>query len=338
MVGRVQRHSYSIACAACLLTISCSSTTAAPRGVRPIAAGSDTYVALNDLADFYGMRLSSRGNTVTARSKWSELQFSTHSRKAHFNGMRLWLHGPTTKIRRKWSLTETDMATAVDPLLRPDVHLRNQGYRVVILDPGHGGKDRGARGRRGVEEKRAVLDVAKRARVHLANAGLKVYLTRDGDRSLTLGERCRKAARWGGNLFVSIHLNSSTTAGAKGIETYVLTAPGYPPTNGKARKRAGKTHLPGHRFAEANTILGYHLHRNLLDRTGNSDRGLRRAGFYVLKNAPCPATLIEMGFLSNKAEEEKVLEASYREKLAQAITKGILDYVDAVKRARLAAP
>jgi len=209
---------------------------------------------------------------------------------------------------------------------------------VVVLDPGHGGKDRGARGRRGVEEKRVVLDVAKRTRVHLANAGLKVYLTRDGDRSLTLDERCRKAARWGGDLFVSIHLNSSTTAGATGVETYALTAPGYSPTNGKPNKRSTKTHHPGHRFAEGNTILSYHLHKNLLDRTGSSDRGLRRAGFYVLKNAPCPATLIEMGFVSNKAEEERILKADYRENLAQAVTRGILDYVDAVKRARLAAP
>jgi N-acetylmuramoyl-L-alanine amidase len=250
-----------------------------------------------------------------------------------YNGMQLWLHMPLRKIRYRWSMTKKDMACVIDPLLRPNLHLRGRGRRVVVLDPGHGGRDRGARGWRAVEEKRVVLDVARRARVHLANEGLKVYLTRDGDRSLSLEERCRKAARWGADIFVSIHMNSSKTAGATGIETYVLAAPEYQSTNAARPERGHPMVYPGHTYEEANAILGYFVQRGLLDKLKGSDRGLRRAKFIVLKNAPCPAALAECGFVSNKREAEKMLSRHYRESIALGIVKGVLDYVEAVKRA-----
>jgi N-acetylmuramoyl-L-alanine amidase len=275
---------------------------------------------------------------VTLKSDWTHFQFEVNSRRATINGMTLWLHGPLRKIRRHWSLSEVDVQASIDPLLRPQIYLNDLGSRVVVLDPGHGGKDRGARGHRAVEEKRVVLDVAKRARAHLANAGLKVYLTRDVDRQIPLRERTQKAAAWNADIFVSIHCNASATAGAEGIETYVVTSSGHPSTNARNQSRPEAVSHRGNKYETANTILGYYLQRSLLRHMEAKDRGLRRARFLVLREAPCPAALVELGFLSNRREEELFLAADYREKAARALANGIIDYVSAVKRAHVAIP
>ena len=178
-----------------------------------------------------------------------------------------------------------------------------------------------------------VLDVARRVRVHLANAGLKVYLTRDTDRYLTLAERVRRAARWRADLFVSIHANATRQPRARGVETYVLAMPGFPSTNDGGGRGVRRTAFQGNAWNGANLVLGYLIQRSLLDYTRAPDRGVRRSRFYVLKEAPCPAVLVECGFLSNTAEESRLLRVEYREKVARGIASGILLYADAVERA-----
>ena len=304
------------------------------RGVKTVNIAGDEYVALSEVASFYGMRTPpSFGKNIPLRSPWSELDFEENSRRMSFNGMQLWLHMPTTRVRHRWSIAAKDMAFVIDPLLRPGVYLKGRRCKVVVLDPGHGGQDRGASGWRAVEEKRVNLDVAKRARVLLANEGMTVYLTRDGDRYVNLDERCRMAARWGADVFVSIHMNSSRSASASGVETYVLASPGYPPTNASRIERVPSTPAPGNRHEEANAVLGCYLHKGLLDCLKQPDRGLRRARFVVLKEAPCPAALVECGFVSNRREAELMLQTSHRESIARGISDGVLNYLNAIRRA-----
>ena len=306
--------------------------------LRVIISGGERYVTLKDVASVYGFSVSAPpGRKVYLQSKTRSLEFEIDSRQARFNGTRVWLHSSVTKVRGKWVVTETDARRVLAPLLEPASYLASRDYKVVVLDPGHGGDDRGAKGRRNVEEKRVVLDVVRRARVHLANAGLKVFLTRETDRFIELGERSAKTARWGGDIYVSVHLNSAPSAAPSGIETFVVATPGYPTTAGTTATRSDRLSYAGNSFDSANAVLGYYLQRALLSKAGGEDRGVRRARFMVLRNAPCPAALVECGFVSNSKEESLMLQANHREAIALAISKGVLDYVDAVKKARVVA-
>jgi N-acetylmuramoyl-L-alanine amidase len=304
-------------------------------GVRVTTIAGQRWISVKDLAARYGLILRvPPGQSVYLRSAATTIEFRVDSREARFNDLAIWLHAPLLKQGGKWMITEADASKVVDPLMRSAAYLASRGRRVVVLDPGHGGYDRGARGRRGVEEKRVVLDVAKRARGHLVNAGYKVYLTRESDRFVSLEERCAKAKRWGADVFVSIHINSAPTREPKGLETYVMTVSGLPSTAAGVRSRGDAAFHAGNKQDSANTVLGYYLQRALLAKAKGEDRGVRRARFAVLKSAPCPAALVECGFVSHPAEESRMLSRDHREAIALAVSKGVLDYMAAVNRAK----
>jgi len=189
-----------------------------PRGLRYVTRAGKKLVYLNEVARVYNLRLRKAGQkNLSLSSRWSRLLFRENSRELTFNGVRVWLNAPLYRAGWRHALDYADACWTLDPLLRRYAHLQRLRCRRVVLDPGHGGRDRGARGRRGVEEKAVVLDIARRVRVHVANAGLKVYLTRESDRYLSLDERVKKAARWNADLFVSIHANA--TVGRRGRGT-----------------------------------------------------------------------------------------------------------------------
>jgi len=192
----------------------------------------------------------------------------------------------------------------------------------------------GAKGKRGVEEKRAAIDIARRVRTQLTAAGIKVYMTRENDRFIELEERSKLAKRWGAELFVSIHLNSASSTLAQGIETYVLSGAGYSSTAGSSRGEA----LPGNRYDAGSAILGYYLQRSLVQQVDSVDRGLKRSRFIVLRNAPCPAALVELGFLSHQGEERKMMQESYREQLASGIVKGVMNYINSTRQSQRGQP
>ncbi|MCS6770478.1 MAG: N-acetylmuramoyl-L-alanine amidase [Kiritimatiellae bacterium] len=291
----------------------------------------EKYVPLRELSRAYDMSLSGPDDQrLILQNRTRKIVFKVDSREATVDGVTVWMHAPLERIRDRWSIREVDARTVIDPLIRPERHLRGIGHRIVVLDPGHGGHDTGAKGRRGVEEKRVVLDLARRIRAHLVNAGVRVYLTRENDRFVELDERTRKAARWRADLFVSIHLNSAANTSAAGIETYVLAAAGYESTAG------GLSNLtqPGNRYEAANGIAAYLIQRSMLQRLRAPDRGVRRSRFLVLRNAPCPALLIECAFVSNPQEEALLLKESYRATLAESIARGILAYLHLVRRSQ----
>lgn len=324
-----------LVCLVVALAMHPADAAAGSSDLRVIVSEGGRYHSLKDVASAYGLTLRTSGRSIFLRSKWTELEFEVDSRRAVVNGTGVWLHNPVKRVWSRWLISEVDVRKTIDPLLRPTAHLSRKGMAVVVLDPGHGGPDKGASGRRNVEEKRVVLDVAKRARVHLANAGVKVYLTRETDRFIPLNDRTAKAAKWDADAFVSIHLNAAAARSAEGVETYVIAAPGCPTTAAQKPSRSDATAHAGNLHDEANIVLGYHLQRALRQKTRSVDRGVRRARFMVLRNAPCPAALIECGFLSNTEEEAKMLNADHREAIALAITQGVLDYVQSVRHAKV---
>lgn len=300
-------------------------------GVTPFEHEGHRYIRLDELAAFYRAPLIPSGDAtqVSIRSSLAGLTFSYGHREARIGNTVVWMHEAMDQARGSWVIREVDALTVIDPIMRPAEYLRGVGHRIVLLDPGHGAQDPGAKGRRGVEEKTAALDIARRTRRYLAGTGIDVRMTRTTDEFIKLEDRASLAAWVKADLMVSIHLNSAENKSAHGIETFVLTAEGQAGTYGGRR-----AHAPGNQHNAGNTALGFQLQRAMVEQTGAYDRGLRRAGFIVLRNAPCPAALVECGFLSNGDEEARIMTVEYRDQLARGIANGILRYVTLAKKAK----
>jgi N-acetylmuramoyl-L-alanine amidase len=167
-----------------------------------------------------------------------------------------------------------------------------------VIDPGHGGFDRGGIPGQRVAEKTMALDVAQRLAKTLRHAGYRVVMTRDSDVFVSLGQRVLIANNYHDAIFVCVHFNSATRVGANGIETY------YYSTNSAS--------------------LAASVHRHLIGETSTDNRGIRRRGYYVLRRTDIPAVLVECGFLTNPDEARLALQSSYRQKLADAIADGVM--------------
>ena len=312
--------------------------TPVPAQVRMLKAmtyAGKRYVALKDLAAMYGLPLTMPGGkALLIRGQYTGLQFTADGRQAVINGSLVWLHAPVSKVGGLWSISDADAQFVVDPLVRPSAYLGARGLRTVVLDAGHGGKDPGTVGRGGIREKDLALDIALRVKAHLAAAGLRVVMTRDGDRFWELEDRPYLAARGAGDVFVSIHMNAAASRTVQGVETFATAAEHYPPT--AESKLTGKyPAVPNNQFNHSNAILGSQIQRALVGITRAEDRGLKRARFVVLRNSAMPAALVECGFLSNPQEEQKLSTPSYRETVAQGVAQGILNYFALVGRAKV---
>jgi N-acetylmuramoyl-L-alanine amidase len=169
-------------------------------------------------------------------------------------------------------------------------------FRTVVLDAGHGGIDRGAKGVDNSSEKTYALDTAKRVEKGLKRAGFRVVMTRRSDYFVTLPRRVALSNRQRGAIFVSIHYNWARRTSASGTETFYYNSRSYP--------------------------LAANIQRELARFSPN--RGVKRARFHVLRNNVRPAVLVECGFLSNPGDARKARSASYRQRVADAIVRGIV--------------
>ena len=216
--------------------------------------------------------------------------------------------------------------------------------RVVVLDPGHGGKDPGAIGKSGLQEKDVVLDVARRVKKELEAAGLTVYLTRDEDRFIPLTSRPKIAVHKKSDLFVSIHANATHSRWIEGFEVYYLSE--SVDDDARAREAAENSSLE---LEDVDLLESFSLKTILWDMIYTENRkesvelarilgdvvsrqmdlkmlGVRGAGFVVLKGSAVPSVLVEVGYLSNVDGEHKLYDSSYRQRLAKAIADGILQF------------
>jgi N-acetylmuramoyl-L-alanine amidase len=185
----------------------------------------------------------------------------------------------------------------------PNYPLRN---RIIVLDPGHGYNDPGTH-YDGYQEKDIVLSVGQKVAERLRTAGAKVIMTRETDTFLALDERVDMAEKVFAELFVSLHVNSvKNNTTANGTETYFNTSMNM---NGAESK-----------------LLAYEIQKEMVERADMYDRGIKDSGFYVIKNNQIPAVLLEMGFLPNKEDREKLVSDQYQEIIAEAIYQGIRNY------------
>lgn len=226
--------------------------------------------------------------------------------------------------------------------------------RVIVLDPGHGGIEQGAVGPTGLDEKEVTLDIARRLRLRLSSMKPKptVVLTRDEDRVLALDERTAVANHNRADLFLSIHVNSSPRSSATGAETYFLAAEA---SDDEARMAAalenrGSTEvaqrnldlvlweLAQTQFLAESAALAEAVQRQLNLLTGTRDRGVRQAPFRVLTGAQMAAVLVEVGFISNPAEETKLRSSEYREQIVSALAAAVGDFLARAERLDAPAP
>lgn len=260
-------------------------------------------------------------NFYLARGKEN---FSFRAERADFRISNVSVAGsfPSRKVGNHLYLSAVDVDTILRPFFATRQSLRRHTLRRIIIDPGHGGFDRGAAGKR-IVEKTVVLKIARRVAEILKRCGYACFLTRRSDYLVPLNQRCIIANRNKGDLFVSLHCNASKDKRATGIETYCLTPAGASSTN---QKKILYTTFKGNAMNSNNFLLAYEIQRALLQRTKGHDRGVRHSRFAVLRNLNMPGVLVEMGFVSNDAEERKLATPLYQEQIARAIAVGIINY------------
>lgn len=174
---------------------------------------------------------------------------------------------------------------------------------VVVIDPGHGGRDPGAVGIGGLQEKQVIFPISLRVAELLEQQGVVVVMTRREDITLDLQSRVDIANRARGNIFVSIHANaiSMSRPDVNGVETYFAS--------------------------ESGRRLAATIQSNLLSATGMRDRGVKQARFFVIRHTNMPAALVEVGFVTGAEDAPRLADPAWRETAAQAIARGILQYI-----------
>ena len=227
--------------------------------------------------------------------------------------------------------------------------------RTIVIDPGHGGKDPGASGKRS-QEKDIVLAVAKLLRKNLADEGFNVKLTRSKDIFIELHQRATLANQWDGDLFISLHCNAIDATEERkkiiqGYQFYVLRAPESEEDKAIARRENAVATLYGEKNAkdelsplewfklearlEQYKQTSYLFTEKLLDsfeggKIKKMNTGVGGAGFMVLVGAMMPAVLIELGFISNEEDEAYMMTKVGQQDLADRIAEAVSNYKDAV--------
>jgi N-acetylmuramoyl-L-alanine amidase len=248
----------------------------------------------------------------------------------------------------------TDLAPVPAPAA-PDTRLviptqgPSTGLRTVVIDPGHGGDELGTQGAKGTLEKEITLSVARRLRTLIeSRLGLRVFLTREDDRTMTLDDRSAFANNHHADVFLSIHANSAVRPALKGAEVYYLTVER---ADAEARKRAdaNATTLPAlgggtraidlilwetaqARYLEQSAALAGLLEQALRGRVEMSPRAVQQAPFRVLVGANMPAALVEIGYLSNAEQEAQLATAAYQDRVAQSLLDALIKFREVVEQ------
>jgi N-acetylmuramoyl-L-alanine amidase len=227
----------------------------------------------------------------------------------------------------------------------PPPVLPGAGPRTIIIDPGHGGAEVGAKGPGGTLEKDVTLAIARKVRAGLTNGlGLQAFLTRDRDQEVALDDRAALANNYKADLFISIHANASRSQGARGSEVYFLS---YQAADDESRRIAALeggavTEVPGAapssdlalilwdmaqaEHLEESSALASRVQEELASVTGSEARGVKQAPFRVLVGAAMPAILVEVAFISNAEEEKLLMSDAYQSRIAAAVVKGVARY------------
>ena len=219
---------------------------------------------------------------------------------------------------------------------------KSRQKKLIVVDPGHGGKDPGAIGPSGIREKDITLAIAKYLKSELESRGYQVVLTRESDRFITLSDRSKLANQLHADMFISIHCNASKNKNSCGTQGFYLS----PAKTSEARATAALENkvlliednpiidnldelqfimadMLQSAYQRESSILAYVIEQNISRRTGLEARGPEGAGFYVLYGTYMPSVLVETAFISNPEEEKFLSKPKNQKKIAEAIADGI---------------
>lgn len=286
------------------------------------------YVSIDKVADFYSLPRDVSPvdkNLSLARARRS-LLLTQDSRVVEINGVKYVLSFPVVEKEGKYWVSRMDLGKTIEPAFRPEVVPNLKTFNTVVIDPGHGGHDKGAASAYEVE-KNFSLDVARRVRDELLKAGLNVFMTRNSDAFVELQDRAALANAKQNAIFVSIHFNASPNLAATGLEIFSVTPRGAPSTEYDELLVRDMVQEYGNANEVQSFVLAHSIYHCLQGSKLNMfDRGLKRARFAVLRLTKMPAVLIEGGFLSNSVDARLVANKEWRTKYAKAIATGILEY------------
>ncbi|HMC77842.1 MAG TPA: N-acetylmuramoyl-L-alanine amidase [Vicinamibacterales bacterium] len=217
------------------------------------------------------------------------------------------------------------------------------GLRAIVIDAGHGGDDTGAKGAQGTLEKNVTLGVARRLKGALeARLGVRVLLTREGDQAVASDQRAALANNNKADLFISLHANASLRPAVAGAQVFYLNLEGY----GDVAQRAAQAtadalpvlgggsreieitpwEMAQARHLDQSAAFARSIEAALRARVPMSARALQQAPFRVLVGANMPAVLVELGFLTNAAQEKQLIGDEHQNTLVQALVEGIVRY------------
>jgi N-acetylmuramoyl-L-alanine amidase len=248
--------------------------------------------------------------------------------------------------RKRFAVAAVLLAGALWPaLVRADESTEPNRFDTVVIDAGHGGDDEGARGAAGLLEKDLVLDVAHRLAKRLGATGLQVVLTRRDDSFVPLEQRTSIANDARADLFISIHGNATHDAKIRGIETFFLALSASDDYAGQVARREnqafGVADSPAKRSDDAlvaiigDLITNEHMEESnefarlaQLELAGDPQvaRGVKQAPFVVLEGVQMPAALVEIGFLTNRLDEQSLRGSQERERIVAALARAALEF------------
>ena len=294
----------------------------------------NTWVALRKWSDDHNagpvQRIASdSAPTFALKAPNGLLIIRAYDQVAYWNGMEFHLGFAPQLVNGQPMLHSLDIAKNIEPLLHP-LALPERTNRIIVIDAGHGGSNLGTKNvADGSYEKEFSLDWAKRLAPILETNGWKVFLTRTSDVDMSLTNRVTFTDLYKANLFVSLHFNaapSPTDHDEAGIETFCVTPTGMPSTLKRDYEDDTTLVFPNNRFDAENLQYAIQVQRSLLKISGAKDHGVRRARFMtVIRGQNCPAILVEGGYMSNPREARRIADPNYRQKLAEAVAKALIE-------------
>jgi N-acetylmuramoyl-L-alanine amidase len=220
-----------------------------------------------------------------------------------------------------------------------------RGVRTIVLDAGHGGRDVGAVGPQGLQEKDLTLVICRKLASQLGSKlGVRVILTRNSDEVVTLEQRTALANQYKADLFLSVHLNASVMKGARGSETYFLSVEASDELARKAAERENLSlpqqappppssdlrlmlwDLAQQEYLKESSRFADIIQEEMNQAVGIQGRGVKQAPFKVLVGASMPAALVELGFISNPEEEAKLVDDTFQNSVASTLEHAVERY------------
>lgn len=312
-------------------------TLTAAFGWNPEKINGVQYIPLSEVRTHYKLtreRTEGRQKVYEVPEK-IQIRVQARSQDMYMNNMKFVLSYPIADHPSKGLMVSNmDLHKIIDPVLRPTYIGNRREFNTVIIDPGHGGHDSGARNRINREADLA-LSVAKKLKERLKPMGYQVVMTRETDNFISLQERVQIANKYKNAIFICIHFNDGGSS-ARGVETFTLAPAG---TSSTMSRNVRNDALQGNsqdsmNIALATAVQGHMLKGPLAVKESISmlDRGIKRARYSVLCTIKHPAILVEGGFMSNAQEAQLISTERYQTFMAASLAAAVRQYRTALSK------